>query len=88
VSARGLLIDIDVLEFLRTLRPDEQRNLIRRFREIAAAPDRFSDYIEPDSVGRDVAVHVYRRFAIKFWDDFADRQVKILDMHPADRRGR
>jgi hypothetical protein len=32
-------------------------------------------------------VHVFGRFAIKFWDDFADRQVKILDVHPADLRG-
>ena len=54
---------------------------------IGASPDRYSDYPERDSVGRDVAVHVFGRFAIKFWDDFADRQVKILDVHPADRRG-
>ena len=77
MSAGRLLIDIEVLEFLRTL---------RRFREIGASPDRFADYPGRDAVGRDVAVHVFGRFAIKFWDDFADRQVKILDVHPADRR--
>jgi hypothetical protein len=86
VSARGLLIDIEVLEFLRTLRPVEQRDLLRRFREIAAAPDRYADYAENDAVGRRVDVHVAGKFAIKYWDDFADRQVKILDLHPADRR--
>ncbi len=87
MSAGRLLIDIEVLEFLRTLSAGVQRDLLRRFREIGAAPDRYSDYQERDAVGRDVAVHVCGRFAIKFWDDFADRQVKILDVHPADRRG-
>ena len=87
MSAGRLLIDIEVLEFLRTLRAAEQRNLLRRFREIGASPDGYADYRERDAVGRDVSVHVFGRFAIKFWDDFADRQVKILDVHPADRRG-
>ena len=87
MSAGRLLIDIEVLEFLRTLRAGEQRNLLRRFREIGASPDRHAYYPERDAVGREVAVYVFGRFAIKFWDDFADRQVKILDVHPADRRG-
>ncbi|MEI9895579.1 MAG: hypothetical protein WDN28_17240 [Chthoniobacter sp.] len=44
--------------------------------------------MESDKVGRRVDIHVTGKYAIKFWDDFADRQVKILDLHPADRRGR
>ena len=87
MSAGRLLIDIEVLEFLRMLRSSEQGDLLRRFRAIGTSPDRYADYLERDAVGRDVAVHVFGRFAIKFWDDFADRQVKILDVHPADRRG-
>jgi len=70
VSAGRLLNDIEVLEFLRTIRPADQRDLLRRFREIGASPDRFADYPERDSVGRSVGVHVFGRFAIKFWDDF------------------
>ena len=41
------------------------------------------NYVEHDSVGRRIDVHVFRNFAIKCWADFADRQVKILDLHPA-----
>ncbi len=88
MSARRLLIDIEVLEFLRTLRSLEQRDLLRRFREIGASPANHADYPERDAVGREVAVHVFGRYAIKFWDDIADRQVKILDVHLADRLGR
>ena len=86
MSAERILIDLEVLEFLRTLRSAEQRDLLRRFRAIGSAPDSFTDYLESDASGRKVSVHVYGRFAIKFWDDFADRHVKILDVHRADRR--
>ena len=84
MSGARLLIDIEVLEFLRTLRRREQEDLLKRFRAIGASPSQFSDFAERDSSGRRVDVHVAGKFAIKFWDDFADRHVKILDVHPAD----
>ncbi|HMP81200.1 MAG TPA: hypothetical protein PKA41_00665 [Verrucomicrobiota bacterium] len=84
MSDARLLIDIEVLEFLRTLRPKEQAHLLNHFREIAVFPSRFSDFVERDSAGRRVDVHIFGKFAIKFWDDFADRHVKILDVHLAD----
>jgi len=85
MSELKLLIAIDVLDFLRGLRPGEQRDLLKRFREIAAFPENFSDFVEYDDAGRRVDVHVFGKFAIKFWNDFADRHVKILDLHIADR---
>jgi hypothetical protein len=85
MSGARLLIAIEVLDFLRTLRPREQRDLLQRFRDIAAFPSNFSDFVEHDSAGRRVDVHVFGRFAVKFWNDFADRHVKILDLHFADR---
>ena len=81
-----MFVDIDVLEWLRTRRVLEQKALLKRFREIAASPDSHSDYAEQDARGRRVEVHLFGTFAIKYWDDFADRHVKILDVHPADRR--
>jgi len=85
MSDTRLLIDIEVLEFLRTLRPREQTDLLKRFRDIAAFPSNYSDFFEYDSVGRRVDVHVFGRFAVKFWNDFADRHLKILEAHLADR---
>jgi hypothetical protein len=82
-----LLIDIEVLEFLRTLRRREQEDLLKCFRQIAASPLHFTDFSERDASGRRVDVHVAGKFAIKFWNDFADRHVKILDVHPADLSG-
>jgi hypothetical protein len=87
MTGSRLLIDIEVLEFLRTLRRREQEDLLKRFREVAASPSQFSDFVERDVAGRRVDVHVAGKFAIKFWDDFADRHVKILDVHLADLSG-
>ena len=86
MAASRLLVDIEVLEFLRTLSQREQTQLLKCFREIAAYPANHSDYPEDDASGRRVEVHVFLRFAIKFWNDAADQHVKILDVHPADRR--
>ena len=80
-----LFISVDVLYFLRTLPPRDQRDLLQRFREIAAFPSKFSDFVEYDSSGRRVDVHVFGKFAVKFRDDFADRHLKILDLHFADQ---
>ena len=85
MSDSRLLIAIEVLDFLRSLSLREQQNLIKRFKEIAAFLSNFVDFPENDSAGRKVGVHVFGKFAIKFWDDPADRQVKILDLHFADR---
>jgi hypothetical protein len=85
MNGSRLFIAVDVLDFLRTLRAREQRDLLQRFRDIAAFPSRFSDFVEYDSSGRRVDVHVFGKFAVKYWDDFADRHVRILDLHFADR---
>jgi len=85
MSSARLLIAIEVLDFLRTLPRREQQSLLKRFREIAAFPSNFADFPEYDSTGRRLGVHVFGKFAIKFWGDQADRHVKILDLHLADR---
>ena len=83
-----LLLAIEVVDFLRTLRKREQEELLKRLRAIAATPESFADYPEQDATGRRIEVHVFGKFAIKYWDDFADRHLKILDIHPADRQAR
>ena len=85
MSGSRLLIAIEVLDFLRTLTRTDQQRLLRRFREIADFASNFADFFEYDSAGRRLGVHVFGRFAVKFWDDLADRHVKILDLHFADR---
>jgi hypothetical protein len=67
MSDARLLIAIEVLDFLRTLSRREQEKLLKRCRETAAFPSNYVDYSENDAVGRRLGVHVFGKFAIKFW---------------------
>ena len=81
---RRLLLDSDVVEVLDGL-PTSVRNAIwRRFQEIAKFPDQFEDFQERDSTGRQLSGHVFGEFAILYWDDLADRHVKVLEVLRAD----
>ena len=80
-----LLIAVEVLDFSAALPRREQEVLWKRFREIREYPHQYSDYREPDSEGRSLDVHVHSGFAIHFWEDGADRHVKILHLCRADR---
>jgi len=79
-----LLLDIDVVDFITTLPRREQLQLRRRLGEIQASPDRFSDFQEREPNGRLLDVHVHRGLAIYYWDDFADRLVKVFRIRRAD----
>jgi hypothetical protein len=80
-----LLIDYEVIEFLETLPRKDRLMLRNRFVAIQDFPGHYSDYVEYDSVGRRVEIHICGKFAVKFWADHVDRHLKILDVHFADR---
>jgi hypothetical protein len=81
----GLLVDAEVIRALEALPDRVRRQLWLRMEAIGATPHRFADYPERTPQGRDVDVHLCGQFAIVFWDDFADRDVKILALRSADR---
>ena len=85
MSEYRLFIEIRVFEQLRALRSAERSRLLDALESIRLRPEHCSDYSEPDSDGRRVCIHISGRFAVKYWEDAADRHVKILDLHPADR---
>ena len=79
-----LLVDFEVVEFMATQKRADQILLRKRFLEIRDWPSRYSDYREEDETGRPVEINVCGKYAIKYWDDFADRHVKVLHVHLAD----
>ncbi len=70
---------------LNTLPLPTRRRLRQALTRIAATPDLLSDYREPNERGIPLDVHLCAGFAIKYWIDFADRHVKILDLEAADQ---
>ena len=81
---RRLLIDSLVLEFVGSLRKRDREFLLTRFEAIRELPERHADYRALDESGRELDGHIAGRFAIVFWDDFADRHVKIMGVTWAD----
>lgn len=81
---RRLLLDSEVVAFLEKLPIAPRKGIWHRLHEIADAPDRFEDFQERDATGRELAVHLFGRYAIMFWDDLADRHLKILEISSAD----
>ena len=80
-----LLVDFEVVSYMSSL-PRQDRLMLRgRFLQIQDFPGNFSDYQEKDAVGRSLEINLCGRYAIKYWTDEADQQVKILDLHFADR---
>jgi hypothetical protein len=79
-----LLIAVEVFDFSQSLPRREQQLLWKRFREIGVTPQRFVDYVEPDRTQRLLDVHLHAGFAIYYWEDAADRHVKILHVCRAD----
>ncbi len=82
-----LLIDLEVVAQLQALPAGRRRNLLSHFREIERYPSAHSDYADTDALGRRVEVSVLDGFAIYYWIDEADRQVKILQLIAADSGG-
>ena len=82
---RRLLIDSLVLEFVGKLKRRDRDFLVARFEAIREFPSRYVDYRTTDESGRELDGHIADRFAIVFWDDFADRHMKIMDVTWADQ---
>lgn len=79
-----LLVEIEVIEFLESLPQPVMQALRKRFAQILKQPGDFADYTAKDESGRPLDVNVFQGYAIFYWDDFADRHVKILAIRSAD----
>jgi hypothetical protein len=80
-----LLVAWEVVEKLNTLPVAVRARLRRALAEIERAPDRCSDFQESNPRGIPLEVHVCGKFVFKYWIDFPDRHVKVLEFGLADR---
>ena len=65
--------------------PRTRSRLLKQLQAIRSFPSEHSDSYEQDAIGRRVEICVRSGWAIHYWIDFADRQVKVLALNPADR---
>jgi len=78
-----VFIAADVVAMLRTIRSGEKHLIARLFEQLADNPFRTGDFVERDEVGRPIQVVLIGRFAVYYWANHADREVKILDLRKA-----
>jgi len=80
-----LLISIEVIEFMERL-PSRTRKVLRNgIAGIGRDPLGRSDAEDYDEIGRLLQIAIVGDYALTYWVDDADRHVKILDVHAADR---
>ena len=77
-------ITIDT-EALDRLPKRKRRKQLDHFYSIRSFPGNCSDYQQYDAVGRRVEICVVAGWPVHYWNDFADRQIKILALKPADK---
>lgn len=66
--------------------PKRKRDRIeKRLLELQENPRAFSDYPEENAIGRLMDVHVFEEFAIKYWIDYGDLEIRVFDLQLADR---
>ena len=80
-----LLIDYEALDVLASLKKPVQRLIHQRLRQIQEFPSHSADCDERDPTERPLHVSVVGDYAITYWEDFADRHVKVLEIARADR---
>jgi mRNA-degrading endonuclease RelE of RelBE toxin-antitoxin system len=80
-----LLISIEVVEFLERLPSKTRRALRIAIAAIGDDPLAMTDASDFDDTGRKLEIAIVGDFALTYWIDDADRHVKILDLHAADR---
>jgi hypothetical protein len=78
-----VFIAADVIATLRAIRGREKHLITRLFELLADNPFRVGDCTERDDIGRPIQVLVIDRYAVCYWADHADKEVKILDLKKA-----
>lgn len=82
---RLFLLD-DAVEFLISLRAPERKVLRAKLEAIRDFPAHHAEYTRRDAVGRRIDGCLAGKFAIEYWEDTADMDLKIISIDWADGR--
>lgn len=84
MSEYRLFLASGVFDYLLSLRGAARQRLRDELELIRQRPADCSDFAEIDAKGRWVHTHISGKHAIRYWEDFADRHLKILEIVPSD----
>jgi hypothetical protein len=75
---RQYSLDGVAAEFVLTCNRTDQKRILAACQQLRDFPDTQSEFTRRDPTGRTIAVKIFRPFLIHYWDDFADRVVRIV----------
>jgi len=81
-----LLVDYNVFQFIQTLRRFEQLEIHEHFDQSNEFPHHQKSLIEKDATGRDYFVSLRGTFAVKYWIDEWECEVKVIAIRLRDHR--
>ena len=74
----------EIYHTLRAVRESNREQILRFLELLADDPFRKGDYAERDSTGRQFQIKVIGKFALYYWPDHAEKEVRIIDLVDAD----
>jgi len=77
-----LFIDLEVIDYLQTLKREQRVKLLSHVRAIRDYPGNYAHHQAPHPSGHMLSVCLAGGFAISYRIDDADRQVRILKIEP------
>lgn len=75
---RQYSLDEAAADFALSCSRADQRKIVRVCEFLRDHPDTDGDFVRRDATGRTLRITVIRPFVVHFWDDFADRKLRIV----------
>lgn len=79
-----VVLNDDAVEFLLGCRAPARRSLIGLLDKLRNDPQMTGDFVEYDDSGRPLQVKLHRQFLVTFWTDHAVKEIRIVQIEPAD----
>ncbi len=80
-----IFLRTEAIDALRMIRAAPRRQLAGFIDSLSTNPFAEGDYAMRDSTEREVQIKILNAYAITFWSDHAAKEIKILDIRPADQ---
>ena len=80
----AIFLRTEAVDALRTMRVSPRRRLAAFIDSLVTNPLSTGDYTVRDPSEREFQIKVIGALAITFWSDHAAKEIKIMDIRPAD----
>ncbi len=80
-----LYVRHEVYQALTLIRGSNRQRILNFIEYLATNPFDEGDYSERDRTGRNCQVRILGKYAVYYWPDHVEKEVRIVDLIDADR---